>query len=56
MPLNAISIEGSAGGVLAIYGSLLLEELVSVSGGRAFFPRESTQVNEDLGHSIGYRP
>ncbi len=48
-----------------MHGDLALEELASVSGGRAFFPRSSTQMNEvfeqialELRHqySIGYRP
>ena len=63
--LYAIGIQGGAGGVLAMHGGLLLEELVSVSGGRAFFPRNSSRMNEALEqialelrhqYSIGYRP
>jgi Ca-activated chloride channel family protein len=63
--MYAIGIEGGAGGKLAMYGSLLLEELVSVSGGRVFFPRNSGRMNEALEqialelrhqYSIGYRP
>lgn len=63
--LYAIGIEGSSIGMLNVYGKLLLSELASVSGGRAFFPRNSNQMNEafeqialELRHqySIGYRP
>lgn len=63
--LYAIGIEGSAIGMLNVYGKLLLNELASVSGGRAFFPANSKQMNEafeqialELRHqySIGYRP
>ena len=63
--LYAIGIQGGEGGVLAMHGGLLLEELVSVSGGRAFFPRNSSRMNEALEqialelrhqYSIGYRP
>lgn len=48
-----------------LYGKLALEELASASGGKAFFPRNSEQMNEafervalELRHqySIGYRP
>lgn len=62
--MYAIGIEGGVG-VLARYGSLLLEELVSVSGGKVFFPRNSARMNEALEqialelrhqYSIGYRP
>ena len=63
--LYAIGIQGSANGMLDVYGKLLLYELASVSGGRVFFPRNSAQMNEafeqialELRHqySIGYRP
>lgn len=63
--MYAIGIQGGVGGVLAMYGNLLLEELVSVSGGRVFFPRKSSGMNEALEqialelrhqYSIGYRP
>ena len=63
--IYAIGINGGAGGVLAMYGNLLLDELASVSGGKVFFPRNSAQMNEafeeialELRHqySIGYRP
>ena len=48
-----------------VYGRLLLDELASVSGGKAFFPANSAQMNEDFEriavelrhqYSIGYRP
>lgn len=48
-----------------MYSDLALERLASVTGGRAFFPRSSSQMNEafeqialELRHqySIGYRP
>jgi Ca-activated chloride channel family protein len=48
-----------------VYGRLALEELASASGGKAFFPRNSEQMDEafesialELRHrySIGYRP
>ncbi len=61
----AIAINGGFGGALAMYGNLVLEELASVSGGKAFFPKNSSQMNEafeqialELRHqySIGYRP
>lgn len=63
--LYAIGIEGATIGMLDVYGKLLLSELASVSGGRAFFPRNSEQMNEALEqialelrhqYSIGYRP
>jgi Ca-activated chloride channel family protein len=61
----AVGIDGGMGGKYAFYGELLLEELTSVSGGRAFFPRSSNRLNEifeeialELRHqySIGFRP
>ena len=63
--LYAIGVEGSAIGMLNVYGKLLLNELASVSGGRVFFPRNSNQMNEAFEqialelrnqYSIGYRP
>lgn len=48
-----------------MYGRLVLEELASTSGGKAFFPRNSEQMAEAFEHialelrhqySIGYRP
>lgn len=61
----AIGINGGAGGMLAMYGNLVLYELASVSGGKVFFPRNSARMNEALEqialelrhqYSIGYRP
>ena len=61
----AIGINGGLGGRASMYSDLALERLASVTGGRAFFPRSSSQMNEtfeqialELRHqySIGYRP
>ena len=61
----AIGINGGIGVGPAVYGNLVLDELASVSGGKVFFPRNSTQMNEALEqialelrhqYSIGYRP
>ena len=61
----AIGINEGAGGVRGRSGNRVLDELASVSGGKVFFPRNSTRMNEafeqialELRHqySIGYRP
>jgi Ca-activated chloride channel family protein len=61
----AIGINVGVGVGPAMYGNLVLDELASVSGGKVFFPRNSTQMTEvleqialELRHqySIGYRP
>jgi Ca-activated chloride channel family protein len=63
--IYAIGISEGAGGMLTVYGNLVLQELASVSGGKVFFPRNSTRMNEALEqialelrhqYSIGYRP
>ena len=60
-----IGINGGMGVGPAMYGNLVLDELASVSGGKVFFPKNSTQMNEALEqialelrhqYSIGYRP
>jgi Ca-activated chloride channel family protein len=60
-----VGIDGGGGGREQVYGKLLLVELASVSGGKAFFPGNSGEVNEALEqialelrhqYSIGYRP
>lgn len=65
--IYAIGIIGSndAGSSLGMQGQAILDELASVSGGRAFFPQTTAEMNEiferialELRHqySIGYRP
>jgi Ca-activated chloride channel homolog len=58
-------IEANSPGSLDMGGQALLDELASVSGGRAFFPSTAAEMNEiferiaiELRHqySIGYRP
>ena len=58
-------IERGSPGTLDVGGQALLDELASVSGGRAFFPETAAEMNEiferiaiELRHqySIGYRP
>ena len=61
----AIGINGPAIGKWSKYGDNVLDELAAVSGGKAFFPRNSARMNEALEqialelrhqYSIGYRP
>ena len=61
----AIGIRGRATGKWSRYGDHVLDELASISGGKAFFPRNSARLNEALEqialelrhqYSIGYRP
>ena len=61
----AIGINGPPMGKWSRYGDNVLDELASISGGKAFFPRNSTRMNEALEqialelrhqYSIGYRP
>jgi len=63
--IYAIGTNPNANVKAEMYGRLALEELASASGGRAFFPRNATQMAEafervalELRHrySIGYRP
>lgn len=65
--IYAIGIMGNndAGSSLGMQGQAILDELASVSGGRAFFPQTTAEMNEiferialELRHqySIGYRP
>lgn len=61
----AIGVRGRATGKWSRYGDHVLDELASISGGKAFFPRNSARLNEALEqialelrhqYSIGYRP
>ncbi|CDM66482.1 VWA domain-containing protein [Pyrinomonas methylaliphatogenes] len=65
--IYAIGIMGDsdANSPLGMQGQAILDELASISGGRAFFPRTTAEMNEiferialELRHqySIGYRP
>lgn len=63
--IYSIGIEGANDGVLGMQGQAILEELASVTGGKAFFPNNAADMNDiferialELRHqySIGYRP
>lgn len=63
--IYAIGIEGVNDGQLATEGQAILEEITSVSGGKAFFPNTKAEMDDvferiaiELRHqySIGYRP
>ena len=60
-----IGIEESGNGPLAMEGSAILDDIASVSGGKAFFPRSNAEMDDifeqiaiELRHqySIGYKP
>jgi Ca-activated chloride channel family protein len=60
-----IGIEESGNGSLAMEGSAILDDIASVSGGKAFFPRSNAEMDDifeqiaiELRHqySIGYKP
>lgn len=63
--MYAVGIVGSGGDALDFQGQAILEELASTSGGKAFFPSTSAELDDnferialELRHqySIGYRP
>jgi Ca-activated chloride channel family protein len=63
--IYAIGIEEERDGTLASDGQLILDEIAAVSGGKAFFPQNSAEMNDifesialELRHqyAIGYRP
>ena len=63
--IYGIGIEGGGGSELDVAGEAILDELASVSGGKAFFPKSAAEMNEiferiaiELRHqySIGYKP
>ena len=63
--IYAVGIQGPTTGHLDVYGKLLLDELASTSGGRAFFPNNTEEMYEAFEqialelrrqYSIGYRP
>jgi len=63
--IYAVGIIGGGGGSLDMGGQAILDELASVSGGKAFFPESKAEMNEiferiaiELRHqySIGYKP
>jgi Ca-activated chloride channel family protein len=63
--IYSVGIEESGYGPLSMEGSGILDEISGVSGGKAFFPRSSAEMDDifeqialELRHqySIGYRP
>jgi Ca-activated chloride channel family protein len=63
--IYAIGIEEERDGELASEGQLILDDIAAVSGGKAFFPRDSAEMDDifesialELRHqyAIGYRP
>jgi Ca-activated chloride channel family protein len=63
--IYAIGIEEPGDGELASDGQLILDDIAAVSGGKAFFPQSSAEMNDifesialELRHqyAIGYRP
>jgi len=63
--IYAIGIEEPRGGTLASDGQSILDDIAAVSGGKAFFPQNSAEMNDvfesialELRHqyAIGYRP
>jgi len=63
--IYAIGIEEERDGTLGFDGQSILDDIASVSGGKAFFPHNSTEMNDifesialELRHqyAIGYRP
>src|SRR5215510_12919300 len=63
--IGIVEIGGGAGGTLDMQGQAILEEIAQTTGGKAFFPRSSAELEEittriavELRHqySIGYNP
>src|SRR5262247_178122 len=63
--IGIVEMGGSAGGTLDMQGQAILEEIAQTTGGKAFFPRSSAELEDattrialELRHqySIGYNP
>jgi Ca-activated chloride channel family protein len=63
--IGIVEMGGGAGGTLDMQGQAILEEIAQVTGGKAFFPRSSAELEDattrialELRHqySIGYNP
>jgi len=63
--IGIVEIGGASGGTLDIQGQAILEEIAQTTGGKAFFPRSSAELEDattrialELRHqySIGYNP